>query len=435
MTRTATPALLLALLLTSAPALAAAPTGWLDRVDAQGVAYGWTADADSPGQSLWVHFYVEDAAGQRRFAGASRANLARADVRRAGWSGDHGFRHRLPSWALDGQQRLLYAYAIDPQSQGNPLLNGAPKSFRLSAPPPPSVELLGDAGLRRGLNVLVPSPRNSQDYVKDGAGNPVVLRLPGQSGAPSWKVAQHHMRVSLRGGPGTPLPGNGRRWADGEKAFSLFPGGRCVLAVNSKTSYQNRFRDPTDPNYKKDWPHLYVSQSIESSATTRIKDLSALRLNMQLKLLYANHDTGPGYNPAWHTGHFVFFLTVVDRKNRDYLWYGANLYDARGSSYYGASEKFDGDGTDNSTGKLIRQVALRDLTPHTLESKRGQWVTISRDLLPDIRASLQRNLAKGKLRGSLDEFEVASFLIGWEVPGLYTGTIEARGMSLRATPK
>lgn len=433
MTRTLVPALLLALL--GAPAFAAAPTGWLDRIDGQGVALGWTADADSPGKSLSVHFYVEDSAGQRRFAGATLANVDRADVRRAGWQGKHGFRYRLPSWALDGQPRLLYAYAIDPQGRGNPQLNGSPKSYRLSAPAPASVELLGDAGLKRGLNVLVPRPQGPRDFVKDGAGNPVVLRLPGQSGAPSWKVAQHHMRVSLRGGPGAPLPGAGRRWADAEKAFSLFPGGHCVLAVNSKTSYQNRFRDPTDPNYRKDWPHLYVSQSISARAETKIKNLSALRLNMQLKLAYANHDTGPGYNPAWHTGHFVFFLTVVDRKNKDYLWYGANLYDARGSRYYGASEKFDGDGTDNSTGKLIRQVALRDLTPHTLESKRGQWVTIGRDLLPDIRASLQRNLANGKLRGSIDQFEIGSFLIGWEVPGLYVGTIEARGMSLRATPK
>lgn len=411
-------------------ALAAEPVGWLDRIDDAGVAHGWTADTDSPGASIWVHLYVESMGGTKRYAGAVRADVDRADVRRAGYRGKHGFRFMIPTWARDGQTQLLHAYGIDPQRVRNRELNGSAKTFRLSPTPTRTVELLSDPRQSRGVRVLKTRPANARDFVLDAAGNPVVLARPGATGTPSWKVAQHHARLTLGRGRGTALPNGGHRWADPEKAFTLYPGGHCVLAVNSRTSYQNRFRDPTDPNYRKDWPHLYVSQEVTARPETKLRNLTALRLRMQLKLSYANHSTGPGYNPAWHTGHFVFFLTLVDRTNRDYLWYGSNLYDARGSRYYGASEKFDGDGTDNSTGKLIRQVARKTLVSAPLEGR--QWVTISKDLLPDIRATLQRNLANGKLRGSLDQFEVGSFLIGWEVPGLFVGTIEARGLSLKA---
>lgn len=423
----------LALLLAAlCPALGAEPTGWLERIDDQGVAHGWAADSDSPGTSLWIHFYVEGPSDGRRYAGAVFANLERGDVRRAGYEGAHGFRFTLPSWARDGQTRLLSAYGIDPQQARNGLLNGAPKSYRVAATPPRRVELLADPRLAAGARPLVTRPANASDFVRDAAGQPVVLARPGSSGTPTWVMAQHHARMTLGGSPGSALTDGGHRWADSEKAFTLYAGGQVTLAVNSNTSYQGVFRDPSDPNYTKDWLHLYVQQQIPASATTKLRNMSELRLNMELRLAYANHDTGPGYNPAWHTGHFVFFVTLVDRVHNDYLWYGANLYDARGDArYYAASEKFDGDGTDNSTGKLIRQVARDQLASGPLESK--AWVRVGGDLLPDIRATLQRNLANGKLRGAIDDFEVGTFVLGWEVPGLFVGTIEARELSLRAT--
>lgn len=415
-------------------AAAAEPVGWLDRIDARGVVQGWAADVDSPGASIWVHVYVErDDGRDRRFAGAVLANRPRPDVEHAGYPGDHGFQHQLPAWALDGQRRRVRVYGIDPQKQRNAELRRSPTPYTIAAPPTPtrSVQLLGDPQLNRGLYVLKPSPQNATDYSRNGAGVPVVFRYPGTAGTPAWKVAQHHMRTDLARVPGRWMSEDRYAWADAEKRFALAGGGTCELAVNSKTSYQNRFRNPTDPNYRKDWPHLYVSQSIAQRAETRLSAMRALNLRFQLRLRYANHDTGPGYNPAWHTGHFVMFLTVRDTQAKDYLWYGCNLYDARGGSrYYQASEKFDGDGTDNSTGKLIRQVARSSLTTTPVES--GEWVTVSGDLLPDIRSAIQRNLQNGNLRGRLENFEVGSFLIGWEVPGLFVGTMQARGLSLQA---
>jgi hypothetical protein len=425
-------ALALALVLGAlSPAWSAEPVGWLDRIDAQGVAHGWAADTDSPGASLWIHFYVEGASGNKRYAGATLANLNRPDVRRAGYQGNLGYRFTIPAWARNSQTKLLSAYAIDPQKVRNALLSGAPRTFRLASAPKRRVELLSDPRLSKGVRALKPRPANALDFVLDKAGQPVVMARPGASGDPSWKIAQHHARLTLGRGRGRALADGGYRFADPEKAFTLYPGGHCALAINSKYSYQGRFRNLNDPGYKKDWPHLYVSQKVTPRAESKIRNLSGLRLNMQLKLRYANHDTGPGYNPSWHTGHFVFFITLVDRKNRDYLWYGANLYDARGgSNNYRASEKWDGTGVGgNGTGKIIRQVARADLASAPLESRK--WVTISGDLLPDIRATLQRHVANGNLRGSLDEFEIGSFLIGWEAPGLFVGTIEARGLSLQ----
>lgn len=421
------------LLCAAGPSLAAPPVGWLERLDEHGVAHGWAASDDAPGESLWLHFYVEGASYSLRYAGAALADLERVDVRQAGYPGRHGFSFTLPAWARTGELSLLRAFAIDPRGRVNAELNGSPMQVQQIAAPASTrrrVELLGDPRLAAGVRVVKPLPTGPQDlFVSDAAGAPVVLRRPGVGGLPSWQVAQHHARFELGHGPGTWLPDGGLRWADAEKAFTLGPDGHVTLAINSRTSYQNRFRDPTAPSYRKDWPHLYIEQGIPARPETRVADMRALRLNLEARLAYADHDTGPGYNQNWHTGQLVLYLTVVDRRNGDYLWYGCGLYDARGGDY-AAAEQWDGDGTDNSTGKLIRSVARATLVSAPLED--GGWVTVSGDLLPDIVATLRRHVANGNLRGSLADFEVGSFLIGWEAPGLFVGTVEARGLSLQA---
>ncbi len=429
-----------------------APVGWIDRIDASGVAYGWAADRDAVSQSVWVHLYIAQPNGQRRFAGATHANQPRADVAAAGYPGNHGFRFVLPSWARNGTQQRLHAFAIDLQGQGNPELGASPMTFMLgvasaapTSPAPTSpapapatgtpgagVELLKDSRMRRGVRVLKTHPNSITDYVRDSSGRVVRFQRPGVGGDPAWILAQHLDRLTLGPAQSVALPGGALRWADPEKAFTLGgPDSDFTLTLNSRYTYNNVFRDPTNPNTRKDWPHLYAAQVIQPGSHTKLSTLSSLRLRMNAKLNYADHDTGPGYNPHWHTGQYVMQMLIVDRATNDYVWYGVNMYDARGgASNYRAMEMWDGDGTDGSTGKIIRMVAYDTLAPTAMEG--GAWVHFEGDLLPDLRATINRHLANGNLRGRLENFEVATLHVGWESPGLFVGGISIREISLRA---
>jgi hypothetical protein len=118
------------------------PMGWLDVINADGVAYGWACDPNNFWAPLEIHFYVDGPAGYGgTFIGAATANGWReqgvADM--CGGNPYHGFAFTLPDSVRNGVQRSLYAYAINigPWAH-NPMLDGSPKSFTLGPPPPPA---------------------------------------------------------------------------------------------------------------------------------------------------------------------------------------------------------------------------------------------------------------------------------------------------------
>lgn len=110
------------------------PIGWLDAVDAEGTAYGWTCDPNNFAAPLEVHFYVDGGT----FVGAAIADGLRepAVAGNCGGHAHHGFAFSLPVAIRDGQSHALSAYAINigpPAS--NPILAGSPQWFQLAPPP------------------------------------------------------------------------------------------------------------------------------------------------------------------------------------------------------------------------------------------------------------------------------------------------------------
>ncbi len=110
---------------------AAVPRGALGAVNAQGSVKGWTFDADLPGQSLTVHYYIIRPNGLREFAGALPADLPRADINTAfKVTGDHGVEFNIPQSYRTGQAHTLHMYAIDPQGK-NPRIGS--RTFSLAS--------------------------------------------------------------------------------------------------------------------------------------------------------------------------------------------------------------------------------------------------------------------------------------------------------------
>lgn len=110
------------------------PIGWLESVNADGEAIGWSLDPDLPAQSNVVHFYINaPAGGGGTYIGETVANLPRPDVNQAtGYPGNHGYSFSIPAQYRDGVQRTLYAYGIDLSGDNSKPLSGNPKTFNLA---------------------------------------------------------------------------------------------------------------------------------------------------------------------------------------------------------------------------------------------------------------------------------------------------------------
>jgi hypothetical protein len=133
--------------------IASNPYGWLDGVDGNGVASGWTCDPDDFSQPLHVHFYVDGPAGTGSYIGQTYADLTREPAvgdACGGWR-NHGYGWRLPGWLWDGQWHRLYAHAISIGPGGNELLQGSGLWFRLGGTSPIGwVEALDGDGVAHG---------------------------------------------------------------------------------------------------------------------------------------------------------------------------------------------------------------------------------------------------------------------------------------------
>lgn len=126
--------------------VATSPRGTIDGVNADGSYWGWVFDRDNSSQSLTVHFYVDQHAGNLgRFEGAigsTMANRPRPDVNQVfGISGNHGYEFTIPWYLRDGRTHMLYAYGIDTNGGTNSLL--ATQTFNVPSAVKPGLTYLG----------------------------------------------------------------------------------------------------------------------------------------------------------------------------------------------------------------------------------------------------------------------------------------------------
>ncbi|NUN04744.1 MAG: hypothetical protein HUU57_03185 [Bdellovibrio sp.] len=109
-----------------------APIGSFDSLSlANGtlLAEGWAYDADVPSRGLTIHFYAHAPYGQGgALLAVTTANLPRSDLNSAGYIGNHGFSFALPAYLNGVKVQKVFAYAIDPATNGGHLLSQNPKS-------------------------------------------------------------------------------------------------------------------------------------------------------------------------------------------------------------------------------------------------------------------------------------------------------------------
>jgi len=97
------------------------PIGYLDGIDANGVAIGWTCDNDLPTWTNAVDFYVNGTSGQRITRAFANVASEPAVNSLCGGGYSHRFSVQMPSWT---KGQLIYAYGLDATWRGITLLNG-----------------------------------------------------------------------------------------------------------------------------------------------------------------------------------------------------------------------------------------------------------------------------------------------------------------------
>lgn len=120
------------------PPPAGDPHGWLDVIDADGIARGWACDPDDFSAPLTIHLYADGPAGSGSFVGSAVAGEQREPAVGDACGGYrlHGFSYRIPDHLRDNGSHTLYAYALNIGSGNHRLLAGSPLTFLLLRPTP-----------------------------------------------------------------------------------------------------------------------------------------------------------------------------------------------------------------------------------------------------------------------------------------------------------
>lgn len=280
------------------------------------------------------------------------------------------------------------------------------------------IELFADPTFSRGFTALAPTPGRR---VAEG-----LLRPPEAAGEPAWDLAQWTSRLSLSGAEAQRRADGALVWANAAK--QVIVGGRdgdLSLRVNGGFEWNGHVRERGE-----DWPHLLVSQSFGDDLW--LPRLAALRLRLHARLVECQRHEMAGYTPNLHAAHYQMFITVQNRNpesagHGDFYWFGIPIYDDR----HRHPRAFEA--PDVGHGKFIFTPAGETFCAESAHD--GNWITIDLDLLPLLRAGLERAWEKGFLQDSHDpaDYRLGGMNLGWEVPGTFDVELAVRGLSLTAT--
>jgi hypothetical protein len=162
-----------------------------------------------------------------------------------------------------------------------------------------------------------------------------------------------------------------------------------------------------------------------------IADLHEVIVNLELKLLQADHVYTNGYSSSLHAAQFLLYFTIQNLKGSsagfgDYLWFGLRFYDDR--------EALPGLFVieDLGTGKLIYNIGIAPFCDTGMRT--GEWKRVTGDLLPHIKLALQEAWSRSYLTDSLDfaDYKIGAMNLGWEVPGLSDVAMQVRNFDVQA---
>lgn len=299
-------------------------------------------------------------------------------------------------------------------------------NFKVSADHKTS-QLISDNRFQAGVSVMNPT----------GGAVEGPLQFTTKSGPPTWTLAQWLSHASIYGTTPAILSTGAYKWSNAYKYVTISPlnttDSDLTLYVDSIAEYGGVYRDGST----KDWPHLLVAQGITSGTgaygdnSPALSNLSELNFNLDANLKSAYNQYTSGYNSSRHAAQFLVYFTVQNRNKLSagygkYIWFGLTIYDDR----YPLPNLHVSN--DAGTQTLIYNIGIQPFTSTGLSV--GVWKNIHGDILPHIKAALQKAWDLGYLGDShnLADYKLGGMNMGWEVPGLSRVTMQVRYFRVEA---
>lgn len=282
------------------------------------------------------------------------------------------------------------------------------------------IDIISDKQFSKGISLLGLSSSNSAPIDQ-------LYPFAKTNGEPVWKAAQWGSRFNLLGV--TPEVKNDSVIYKNEgKKLSFLKVGDEVL-VNMEVYGSKEYRAPRKEG--EEWPHLLLEQGTNQ---VKLVNLKTLNYSISAKLMFAENKMGADYNAGMHTAQINLYLLVQNLNKQsagygDFFWFGLPLYDYRyrDMAEYAAQDL----GKEDATKKFIFAVAAKTLFEGSLHDK--NWVSISKDIYPQVIAAFNRAKATGYLATTnLADLGISSTNVGWEVPGTFDCGIQFKGLKLTA---
>ena len=248
---------------------------------------------------------------------------------------------------------------------------------------------------------------------------------------PAWRMAQWGSRYLLE--PGLFKSEGGNRWlaeTPGKRVVveRSEPGRTCVrLEVLGLPEYAGHLRA-----YGEAWPHLLLEQRFDNPVALRA--LKRLAFSVEMRIPYCKAAPDVKLDPGLHTAQVSAFWSVhnMTRGNPDFqdmIWFGIPFFDARWDipwpNYSVDSGKAD------ATQKFICMLDGKRFWKGRTGD--GQWRKLDAELCGLIREGLAISQEHGFLKSTrFEDLAIATFNLGWEVPGPYDAALEFRDLSMKA---
>lgn len=309
-------------------------------------------------------------------------------------------------------------------------------------------ELITDRNFRAGFLTYEPCLGVPKTNTVDG-----MLQYTAKAGPPMWTLAQWCSHASIAGTTPTVLATGAYQW--NTAATTLAPGAYewrnayksiafgpdsatdVVLSVDSNAEYGGVFRTGNNPTGDPDWPHLIIGQRVSNpqgkfgEAAPSIKELTALVMNVDLKLLQATNNHGTGYNENIHSSIFYIGIPVqnLNDTSPDFgkvISFGIMVYDDRAN--------FESCLNGNLFYRSYQGIYQIGMPFTTTLLQINLWKTLHGDILPYILDAITYAKSTGYIAPTtpLSDFKIGNLGLSWEVSGLSKVSIQARNYSLKA---
>ncbi len=288
-------------------------------------------------------------------------------------------------------------------------------------------ELISDSHFQNGFQVLAP------------AHPPVVEGIVqfDTTKTPIWTCGQWGSKSSLAGIDPIIMQNGWYHWENSEKHVFMGPHGAeeydLLFGVNSYNEYDGVYRQLGES-----WPHLLVEQRLSSPNTAgpgcpAMDELIKLDFHVEAKLENDSTIIQAGYDTNIHAAQFLIYFTVQNLNlnssgyGKDYVWLGVQVYDDRNEHL---SEYIN---HDDGTQSLIYSLAYDSVA--TKSTHTNEWINFDVDLYPYAISALSEAWQRGYLSASQDlaDYKLGGMNIGWELPGMNTGEMKIRNLSLVAS--